>query len=87
LVWREHAWDRLPPQTSSTDSTHPPLAIVGSHPATREYAPYDDTRFEIWLFNEAAQKPSVYKRWDGLLQIHKEQVYSSLTNWVNKDHW
>lgn len=64
-----------------------PLAIVGSHPATRENAPWDDPRYEIWLFNEAAQKPEVYKRWDALLQIHKREVYSSLTNWVNKDHW
>ena len=63
------------------------LAICGSHPATRENAPWDDLSFEIWLFNEAAQKPSVYKRWDGLLQIHAEKVYSSLTNWVNADHW
>jgi hypothetical protein len=63
------------------------LAIVGSHPATRELAPFDDPSIEIWLFNEAAQKPSVYKRWDGLLQIHAEEVYTSLNNWVNKDHW
>lgn len=64
-----------------------PLAIVGSHPATRELAPYDDPRFEIWLFNEAAMKPEVYRRWDALLQIHKPEVYASPTNWVNKDHW
>jgi hypothetical protein len=63
------------------------LAIVGSHPATRHLAPYDDPSFEIWLFNESAMKPEVYKRWDSVLQIHKEEVYASLTNWVNKDHW
>ena len=64
-----------------------PLAIVGSHPETRENAPFDDPNYEIWLFNEAPQKPEVYKRWDASLQIHKENVYSSETNWVNKDHW
>ena len=63
------------------------LAIVGSHPDTRENAPFDDPNFEIWLFNEAPQKTEVYKSWDACLQIHKEDVYSSLTNWVNKDHW
>jgi len=64
-----------------------PLAIVGSHPDTRENAPYDDPNYEIWLFNEAPQKPEIYKRWDASLQIHKEEVYTSETNWVNKDHW
>jgi hypothetical protein len=64
-----------------------PLAIVGSHPDTRENAPFDDPNYEIWLFNEAPQKPEVYKRWDASLQIHNEDVYSSETNWVNKDHW
>ena len=63
------------------------LAIVGSHPATRELAPYDDPDYEIWLFNESAQKPEVYRRWDALLQIHKPEVYTSLENWVNKEHW
>jgi hypothetical protein len=63
------------------------LAIVGSHPATRELAPYEDSRFDILLFNEAAQKPQVYKRWDMLLQIHLPEVYRSEYNWVNKDHW
>ena len=63
------------------------LAIVGSHPATRENAPFDDPNYEIWLFNEAPQKPEVYKRWDASLQIHQESVYATDTNWVNKDHW
>ena len=66
---------------------HKALAIVGSHPTTRELAPYDDPRFDILLFNEAAQKPEVYKRWDMLLQIHLPEVYRSEHNWVNKDHW
>jgi hypothetical protein len=63
------------------------LAIVGSHPDTRENAPFDDPDYDIWLFNEAAQKPEVYPRWDAVLQIHLEEVYSSTTNWVNLDHW
>ena len=63
------------------------LAIVGSHPDTRENAPFDDPNYEIWLFNEAPQKPEVYKRWDICFQLHLEKVYSSTENWVNKDHW
>jgi hypothetical protein len=78
LVWNENGWGEIPTRK---------LAIVGSHPATRDNAPWDDMSFDIWLFNESAQKPSVYKRWNGLLQIHAEKVYASLTNWVNKDHW
>ena len=68
-------------------SVHRKLAIVGSHPATRENAPYDDPDFEIWLFNEAPMKPQVYKRWDACLQLHRPEVYSSPNNWVNKGHW
>lgn len=71
-------------------ATFPPLrslAIVGSHPATRELAPYDDKNFDIWLFNESPQKPEVYRRWDACLQLHLPEVYSSTENWVNKDHW
>ncbi|KKL56773.1 hypothetical protein LCGC14_2242040, partial [marine sediment metagenome] len=63
------------------------LAIVGSHPDTRENAPFDDPAFEIWLYNEAPQKPEVYKRWDACLQIHLEEVYTATHNWVNADHW
>ena len=63
------------------------LAIVGSHPDSRENAPFDDPNFEILLFNEAPQKTEIYKRWDTCLQIHLPEVYTSETNWVNKDHW
>lgn len=63
------------------------LAIVGSHPDTRENAPFDDPDFEIWLFNEAPMKPEIYHRWDLCLQIHLPEVYTSAENWVNKDHW
>jgi hypothetical protein len=63
------------------------LAIVGSHPDSREKAPFDDPNYEIFLFNEAPQKPEIYRRWDTCLQIHIPEVYSSETNWVNKDHW
>ena len=63
------------------------LAIVGSHPDTRELAPYQDDSYEVWLFNEAPQKPEVYPRWDKSFQMHKPEVYASEHNWVNQDHW
>lgn len=74
------AWEEIPIADRS-------LAIVGSNPKTRELAPYDDESFEIWLFNEAAQKSEVYRRWDALLQIHLPEVYSSPVNWINTEHW
>jgi len=63
------------------------LAIVGSHPTTRENAPYNNPDYEIWLFNEAPQKPEVYKSWDASFQMHKPEVYASEHNWVNDTHW
>jgi len=68
-------------------STRPPLAIVGSSPKGRELVPWDDQRVEIWLFNEAPQKPEKFPRWDASLQLHKPEVYTSPDNWVNKEHW
>lgn len=76
--------DAQPPQGGAGRG---PLAIVGAHPATRELAPYDDPAFEIWLFNEAPQKPEVYRRWDASFQLHRPEVYTSLENWVNRTHW
>ena len=62
------------------------LAIVGTHPATREDAPWDDPDYDIWVFNEAAQADWV-KRWDACLQMHKPEIYASENNWVRADHW
>jgi hypothetical protein len=62
------------------------LAIVGTHPATRELAPFDDPAYEIWVFNEAPQAPWC-KRWDVCFQLHKAEVYTSPNNFSNKDHW
>lgn len=62
------------------------LAIVGSHPDTREDAPFDNHDFDIWVFNEAAQN-AWCKRWDAVFQLHKPEVYSSPNNMSNKGHW
>lgn len=81
LTGIREAWEGLitPPRKS--------LAIVGSHPATRELAPYENQNFDIWLFNESPQKPEVYRRWTASFQMHIPEVYTSTENWVNKDHW
>ena len=81
LTWKNNGWERV------STSPNRKLAIVGSHPATREFAPYKNNEYEIWLFNESPQKPEVYRRWDASFQMHQPEVYSSDENWVNKDHW
>ena len=73
------------------------LAIVGSHPDTRDNAPFDDGEFDIWVFNEAAMAnpidtpddPSKHwcKRWTACFQMHKPEIYTSLHNRSNKNHW
>lgn len=63
------------------------VAIVGSHPDGLEHVPWEDVSIEIWVFNEAPLKPEKFKRWDALIQIHGEEVYSSPTNWVNLSYW
>ena len=62
------------------------LAIVGTHPRTRDQAPFDDPDYEIWVFNEAPQQDWV-RRWDACFQLHKREVYTSENNFVRRDHW
>ena len=62
------------------------LAIVGTHPRTRDMAPFDNPGYDIWVFNEAPQNPWV-KRWDACFQMHKPEVYTSENNFVRADHW
>lgn len=62
------------------------LAIVGTHSATRDNAPFDDLNYDIWVFNEAPQA-AWCKRWDVDFQLHKPEVYRSANNMSNKEHW
>lgn len=62
------------------------LAIVGTHPATRDQAPFDDPEVDIWVFNEAPQADWC-TRWDACFQLHKPEVYTSRNNFVRADHW
>jgi len=62
------------------------IAIVGTHPATRENAPWGDSDYLIWLFNETPASPWV-KRWDASFQLHAPEVYTSTNNFVDPSHW
>lgn len=62
------------------------LAIVGSHPDTRENAPFDDASFDIWVLNEAPQA-AWCKRWTASFQMHKPEIYTSPNNRSNAGHW
>ena len=57
----------------------PTVAIVGSHPRTREEFDFDRTDCDIWLFNEAMSQPWA-KRADGVFQLHKPVIWRSKTN-------
>ena len=61
------------------------LAIVGSGPLTRDNAPWDDSSFDIWVFNEAANSPWC-KRWDAVFQMHPAELYQA-HNTKDPKHW
>lgn len=68
------------------------LAIVGSGTETRHLAPWDDTSFDIWVFNEAANSEWC-KRWDACFQMHKPEIYTGHNTkdpthfeWLQKEH-
>lgn len=61
------------------------LAIVGTHAATREQAPFDDETFDIWVFNEAANAEWC-KRWTALFQMHEPEIYKGV-NTKDPKHW
>jgi len=73
------------------------LAIVGTHPDTRDNAPWNDGDFDIWVFNEAAMANPIEtpddpakqwcKRWDACFQMHKPEIYTSPFNRSNTNHW
>lgn len=74
----------------------PKLAIVGTQRDTRDYAPFDDQDYDIWVFNEAMSqvihdrenKPYRWvRRADAVFQLHDPAVYMSPNNRSDKFHW
>jgi hypothetical protein len=61
------------------------LAIVGSGPNTRHLAPFYDLEYDIWVFNEAANRDWC-KRWTACFQIHPEDIYKG-HNTKDAKHW
>jgi len=61
------------------------LAIVGSDPATRDNAPFDDESYDIWVFNEAGNHKWC-KRWTAVFQMHDQNIYKG-HNTKDATHW
>lgn len=62
------------------------LAIVGSHPNTRDNAPWDNPAVDIWVFNEAPNQAWV-KRWNACFQLHDATIYTNPNNRTDPGHW
>lgn len=63
------------------------LAIVGTHPDTRELAPWNDPSWEIWAFNEVLGQQTWCKRADVIFQMHDPAIYRSPHNRSHAGHW
>jgi len=71
------------------------LAIVGSHPVTRNLVPWHKSYMDFWVFNESAGNPNGWvKKCDGVLQLHHPAIWKNPRNhndpkhfeWLQKDH-
>ena len=64
------------------------LAIVGSHPATREKAPWHDDGWEIWVFNEAVPGRADWclRTPDADFNMHKPEVYQWI-GYADRSGW
>lgn len=69
-------------------NTNPPktVAIIGSHPRTREQFDFTRTDCDIWVFNEALTYDWC-KRADVVFQLHKPVVFRSKTNRNDPGHY
>jgi hypothetical protein len=62
------------------------VAIIGSHPDTREKFDYSRTDCDVWVFNEAAKED--WCKWaTGVFQLHKPTVWRSATNRNDPKHY
>ena len=65
------------------------VAIVGSHPKTREDFDFTREDCDIWVFNEAlsAKNQDWCKRATGVFQMHKPVIWRSKTNRNDPEHY
>ena len=62
------------------------VAIVGSHPVSRQWMDFTRDDCDIWIFNEAA-KQDWAKRYDAVFQMHSPIIFRSTANRNDKDHY
>lgn len=63
------------------------LALVGSHPETRDLVPWDNEDFDIWTINEAAtMKDTWVKRCTGIFQLHPRAIWDNPKNKNDPHH-
>ena len=62
------------------------VAIVGSHPRTRDAFDFDRTDCDIWVFNEAMAQDWC-TRADAVFQLHEPVVFRSKTNRNDPNHY
>jgi len=63
------------------------VAIIGTHPETREEAPWNDPTVDRWVFNEAGSAPWVAGPIQAVFQMHAPEVYRSPANRSDPKHW
>lgn len=63
------------------------LAIVGSHPDTRGFAPWGNPNMDIWVFNEAAGQEWVKGDVSAVFQLHEPAIYLNPQNRTDPRHW
>lgn len=61
------------------------VAIVGSHPISRDGVPFDDPNLDVWVFNEAAALPWA-KKISACFQMHKPPIWKNPNNLNFKDY-
>lgn len=62
------------------------IAIVGSHPETRERFDWNRTDCDVWVFNEALSQAWA-KRADAVFQIHAPVIFRNPGNRNDKGHY
>ena len=63
------------------------VAIIGTHPETREEAPWNDPTVDRWVFNEAGSAPWVAGPIQAVFQMHAPAVYRNPENRTDREHW